>query len=351
MGLAQVDQAQVVLGAAGGQLEAGCGQVLGQLASVLHHLRRVGLELGLQGFGKGHGLGGHDVHQGAALGAGEHGLVDQLGDFLVVGQDQAAARAAQGFVGGGADDVAQGERAGVRAAGDQAGDVGHVAEQERAALVGDGAEAREVDHARISREAADQQLGLGFHADLFDRVVVEEAAVGAGFVVHQRVVHGLEPLAGDGHLGAVGQMAAFGEFDGDEGVARVEQGVEHGGVGVGARVRLHIGELAVEQLLGALDGQVLDQVVLLAAGVVAAAGVAFGVLVGHARAGGGHHGGRSMVLAGDHFQRGVLTLFFGGDQVGDLGVVGGQDGQDGGGIGVGHGVMKGVQINGEGRQF
>jgi hypothetical protein len=45
-------------------------------------------------------------------------------------------------------------------------------------------------------------------------------------------------------------------------------------------MRLHVGVIGAEQLLGAVDGQLFDFIHMLAAAVVALARVAFGVLVG-----------------------------------------------------------------------
>ena len=45
------------------------------------------------------------------------------------------------------------------------------------------------------------------------------------------------------------------------------------------RVGLHVGVLGAEELLGAVAGQVLDHVDILAAAVVAPAGIAFGILL------------------------------------------------------------------------
>ena len=63
-----------------------------------------------------------------------------------------------------------------------------------------------------------------------------------------------------------------------------EQRQVDGHVGVGARVRLHVGVLGAEQRLDALAGEVLDLVDDLVAAVVALAGIALGVLVGEDRA-------------------------------------------------------------------
>ena len=74
------------------------------------------------------------------------------------------------------------------------------------------------------------------------------------------------------------------EGEAEEGVARFEQRHVDGVVGLGAGVGLDVGVLGAEELLGPLDRQLLGDVDLLAAAVVAAAGVALGVLVGQHRA-------------------------------------------------------------------
>ena len=52
---------------------------------------------------------------------------------------------------------------------------------------------------------------------------------------------------------AVGEVAAVVEAQAEDRVARLEQGEVDGDVGVGARVRLHVGVLGAEQRLGPLD--------------------------------------------------------------------------------------------------
>ena len=101
-------------------------------------------------------------------------------------------------------------------------------------------------------------------------------------------------------------------------------GETHGGVGglIGLRagVRLHVDVLGAEELLGALAGQVLDDVGELAAAVVALAGIAFGVLVGEDAAGGFEHGLGGEVLAGDQFELPVLARGLVLDRLVDLGI-------------------------------
>ena len=71
---------------------------------------------------------------------------------------------------------------------------------------------------------------------------------------------------------------------------------------------LHIGEGAVEQALGPVDGELLDHVDVLAAAVIALAGIAFGVFVGEQRAGGVEHGLRDDVLGGDQLDLVLLAV-------------------------------------------
>ena len=81
-----------------------------------------------------------------------------------------------------------------------------------------------------------------------------------------------------------------------------------------------LANLGAEQRLDPVDGQLLDDVDVLAAAVVAAAGVALGVLVGQHRALRLHHRDRGEVLRGDHLQRRLLAVQLGVDLLGDLGV-------------------------------
>jgi hypothetical protein len=84
-------------------------------------------------------------------------------------------------------------------------------------------------------------------------------------------------------------------------------------------VGLHVGVLAAEDLFGAVAGQVLDDIGVLAAAVVAPAGVALGIFVGEDGTGSLEHGFRDEVFAGNHLQPLVLAEGFvvkGGGYVG-----------------------------------
>src|SRR5205823_4857209 len=98
-------------------------------------------------------------------------------------------------------------------------------------------------------------------------------------------------LAGEVEVHAVGEVAAVGQAHGKHRVAGLQAGEVGGHIGLGAGVRLHVGVGGAEELLDALDGQGLGDVHVLAAAVVALAGVALGVLVGQHAALGGEDGG------------------------------------------------------------
>ena len=108
----------------------------------------------------------------------------------------------------------------------------------------------------------------------------------------------------------------------EDGVARLQQREVHGLVGLRAAVRLHVGVVGAEQLLQAVDGQLLGNVHVLATTVVALARVTLGVLVGQLAALRFHHHRAGVVLAGNQLDMVFLTLAFIGNGLGQLGIVG-----------------------------
>ena len=118
----------------------------------------------------------------------------------------------------------------------------------------------------------------------------------------------------------MGQVAAGVEAHAEDRVAGLGQRQEHGLVGLRAGARLHVGEGAVEQPRDAVDRQLLGDVDILAAAVVAPAGIALGVLVGQHRALRLEHRARDDVLGGDQLDLVALATEFLLDRAEDLGV-------------------------------
>ena len=100
----------------------------------------------------------------------------------------------------------------------------------------------------------------------------------------------------------------------------LQQRVVDGGVGLRAGVRLDVGVLGAEQRLRAVDRELLDDVDVLAAAVVALAGIALGVLVREHAALALEDRLRHEVLGRDHLERALLALELVTDRLGDLGV-------------------------------
>ena len=178
-----------------------------------------------------------------------------------------------------------------------------------------GAEARPVDHLRIRGEPGDHHLRLVFEGEALDLVVIDQA-----FVVDP-VLHRVEQLAADVDLGPVGQVAAVGQRHAEDGVARIEQGEVDRLVGLRTGVRLHVGVVGTEQLLEAVDGQLLGDVHVFAATVVTLARVAFGVLVGQLAALRFHHPRAAVVLRRDQLHVVFLAAVLGRDGRGQFRVI------------------------------
>ncbi|MNO71754.1 hypothetical protein D3C76_626770 [compost metagenome] len=304
----------MVLSTAGNHVETALDEHAGHGLGVLHHLLLVSLELRLQRFLEADRFSGDHVLQRAALGAREYRGVQLLLDVGVgASQDQATTWTAQGLVGGGGHDVSERHRVRVDASGDQTGHVSHVDEQVSADFVSDGAETREVENLRVGRETGHDHFRLVLNRQTLDFVVVDQA-VGV-----DAVLYGVVQLAGGGNAGAMGQVTTVCQAHAQNGVATLQQGQVNSGVGLRTGVRLNVGVIGAEQFLGAVDGQLLNNVNVLATTVVTLAWVAFSVLVGQDRALSFHHRWAGVVFRSDQLDVFFLALSFllhGGKKVG-----------------------------------
>ncbi len=310
--VAQVNQHQVVVGAAGDEREALLQQRAGEHLRVAHDLALILAEEEALRLLEADGLGGHHVHLRPALQAREDRAVD-VARVLLRGEDERAARPAEGLVGGGGHDVADRHRVGVHTCRHEPRDVRDVRQEDRVYLIGNLPEAPEVDRARVGAGAADDDLRPHLERTLTDLIVVELIGL-LGEAVEVRVVE----LAAEVHAVAVSEVAAMLELHREDLVARLEGGEVGGHVRRGAGVRLHIRVLGAEERLRAVDGERLDLIVVDAAAVVALARVALSVLVRQHRACGGHGRTRCVVLGGDQHEGLLLALEFVLDEFGDL---------------------------------
>ena len=313
----QVHQHQVVVGAAGDQLQTAVHQRLGQGGGVGHDLVLIGLEIRAEDLSEGHGLGGDDVHQGAALNAGEDGAVDLPGDHRVVGEDNSAAGSAHGLMGGGGDHVRIGHGRGMLPCRHQAGNVGHIHHQERAHFPGDTAESSIVDDPGIGGCTGDDHFRMVGQSQFPHLIVIDPAGGGIHAVGDDIVV-----LSGEIRLAAVGQMAAVIQRHAHDRIPGLAEGQIHGVVGLGTAVGLYIGVFGVENELGPLDADILRHIHIFAAAVEPVAGIPLGILVREYRGHGGHDFLADQVFRGDEFDIVSLTLELQVQDLCDLRVVG-----------------------------
>ncbi len=109
----------------------------------------------------------------------------------------------------------------------------------------------------------------------------------------------------------MGQVAAVRQAHAQHGIAGLEQRQIDRCVGLTAGVWLNVGVVGTKQLSGAVDGQLLDLVDVLATAVVTLAGIALCVLVGQTAALRLHHAFAGVVLRGDQLDMVFLTLLLG----------------------------------------
>ena len=169
-------------------------------------------------------------------------------------------------------------------------------------FVRDGAELVELDGARVRRRARDDELGLIFESFLPDVVVVYPARLGVEPVRDEP-----EELAAEVDGRAVGEVPALGEGHAEHGIAGLQHRIVDRKVGIGAAVRLDVGEFDAEEFLRALDRKFLRAVDELTSAVIALAGITLRILVGVETACRRHDCGRDDVFACDEFEVVLLT--------------------------------------------
>ena len=92
----------------------------------------------------------------------------------------------------------------------------------------------------------------------------------------------LEEAPGKVRLVAMGEVAAVGEVHRQDAVARLEHGEIDRHVRLAAGVGLDVDVVAAEELPGPVDGELLDDIHVLATAVPASAGITLGIFVGEA---------------------------------------------------------------------
>ena len=158
--LCEVDQHQVVVSAAGNDINASLLQTFAEGGCIVLDLLHINLEGRVQSFFEADCLRCDHMLEGAALCAGEDTLVEVV---LLCGlfhcKDHAASGAAQGLVGRCGNNIRIGEGTGMKAGHDKACDVGDVSHQDCAACISCFAELFEVDGSAISGCACNDHLG------------------------------------------------------------------------------------------------------------------------------------------------------------------------------------------------
>ena len=107
------------------------------------------------------------------------------------------------------------------------------------------------------------------------------------------------------------QMPAMVKLHRQHSVARLQQRHIDGGIGLGARMGLHVGMFCTKKRQRTLDANLLGDVNVLAAAVISPSRIALGILVRQNAARRRQHLGENVILAGNQFDSVRLPLTFG----------------------------------------
>src|SRR5580693_9397950 len=119
----------MIVGPAGGNGVTALTERRGERLGVVGDLPRVKLEFGPERLAEGDRLGRDHMHQRATLKARKYRRIDFLGNRIVVGENEPAARPAQGLVGRRGDHMGMRKWRRMHAARDKAREMRHVDEK------------------------------------------------------------------------------------------------------------------------------------------------------------------------------------------------------------------------------
>ena len=242
------------------------------------------------------------MDQRTTLQAREDRRVDLLSKCLVVRQDDATTPSAQRLVRRRGDNMRMRHRVRVHAGGNKARDMGHIHHQVGVDGIGDFAELGKIEGTRIGRATSQNDLWL---AGL--RLVEKRIEINLRGLFINAVLLGIEPFTGQVRRGAVRQVTTCGKRHAEDRIARLQQRQEHGLVRLCAGMWLHIDESSAKQLFRTLDGKCLNNIDMLAAAIIAAAGIAFGIFIGQNRALRFENTGADDILGRDHLDLVLLA--------------------------------------------
>jgi hypothetical protein len=276
-------------------------QLVGECLCVRDNLVGILVERRLECLAEANCLAGDVVHQRATLGAREHGRVNRV-CVLVVGHDDPASAGPDCLVCAAGDEIGDPNRGGVDTGGDQAGDVCDIGEVIRVDRIGDPLDLGELNVSRVRGIARNNHVRVERLCGRPEPLVIDVAGFGVDLVLLNLV-----GLSGEVCRMPVREVSAVVQRHREDPVAGVEDREIHRHVGLGAGVGLDVDVVGAPQLLGAVDGELLDPVGVLTAGVVALARIALGVFVGELRPLCFEHCLAGVVLAGNQGQRLVLS--------------------------------------------
>ena len=312
--VSKVDEHKVVVGAAGNHIYAKAGELFCHCFGIFNYLLGIIFKLGFERFAEANSLCGDNVLKRAALSSGEDSFIYLLGK-LFFAKDHTAAGPAQGFVGGGGNNIGIGNGGGMCAAGNKSRDVGHINKKICADFLGDVCKFCKINYTGIGGSACDYHLGLvlkGKGTNLFViDITVLIKSVGYHIVVFAREVYGR----------TVGKVSAAGKAHAENGIAYINKGVINSLVCLCAGMRLNVGMIGAKQLAGTAAGDILNDIYILAAAVITLSGITLGVFVGEDRTHCSQYCGRNDIFACDKLDVAALAKKLQLHCIGNLAVI------------------------------
>ncbi|MNI48833.1 hypothetical protein D3C73_1034170 [compost metagenome] len=190
----------------------------------------------------------------------------------------------------------------MKACSDQSGDMGHIHHEQCAYIVRNRTESFKINYTRIRACSGYDQFRTVFEGCLAHFIIINQERI----LLHA-ISHKVIQQSGSIHRAAVRQMAAMRQVHSEDSVARIQRGKINRHIGLGTGVRLHIGMIGTEELLGTVTGQILHDIHIFTTAIIPFARIAFGIFIREHRTHRFHYSFADDILRGNKLNIGTLT--------------------------------------------
>ncbi|MNC22806.1 hypothetical protein D3C75_708130 [compost metagenome] len=185
----------------------------------------------------------------------------------------------------------------------QTGNVSHIHHEERADIIGNGTKRFKVNSARVCTCTGNNQFRTVFEGGFAHFIIINQECIFLHAISYEVIQQ-----SGGIYRTSVRQMTAVSEIHAEHSVTGIQCGQINCHIGLSTGMRLDIGMISAEQLLGTVTGKVLYDIDIFTAAIVAFARITFSIFIRKNRTHRFHYSFTDDILRSNKLNVGTLTV-------------------------------------------